>query len=100
MPNEQTLRPVETDWVDREARSVNERLTVLQSDAERLNYLKNFIRSRVEDEVFGRNGEITPIHQNSIQTIASFVRRLDRGTVFAAGMLFSLSIVTFFAARR
>lgn len=59
------------------------------------------IESAIRDAVFKGPAEIIPLHhQNSIQTIATFVRSLDRGTVFAAGMLFSLGIVTFFAARR
>lgn len=73
------------------------------SDDNKLTVITSAIRAAVHDAIFTESpeAEIIPLHnQNSIQTIATFVRRLDKGTVFAAGMLFSLSIVTFFAARR
>ena len=85
--------------MDREAKTVNDKLACIENNDERVKYLRGVIERNVQDAVFGGT-DIVPIHQNSIQTVAAFVRRLDRGTVFAAGMLFSLGIVTFFAARR
>lgn len=84
-----------------DAETVNAKLSIMETTEEKVSYLKDVLRRTIDDAVFASDSEIIPIHsQNSIQTIASFVRRLDKGTVFACGMLFSLSLVTFFAARR
>jgi len=91
------LTAIEMDWVEREAKAVNAELATLDTVEAKVNHLKEYLRRNV---LPAPGAEVIPLHQNSIQTVASFVRRLDRGTIFAAGMLFSLSIVTFFAARR
>lgn len=80
---------------------VLEDLPKVPTDEMKLTVIGSAIKAGIHDALFCEPAEITPLHQqNNIQTIATFVRSLDRGTVFVAGMLFSLGIVTFFAARR